>query len=42
MVSVPSLHPGLLAACHPWDPKEFKSKLIQMQGAWAFEGEGRC
>jgi hypothetical protein len=32
MVSVPSLHPGLLAACHPWSPADFKRKLINMQG----------
>lgn len=33
MVSVPSLHPGLLAACHPWDPSAYKAKLARMQGA---------
>lgn len=31
MVSVPSLHPGLLAACHPWDPATFKSRLMELQ-----------
>ncbi|GBF98468.1 long-chain-alcohol oxidase-like [Raphidocelis subcapitata] len=31
MVSVPSLHPGLMAACHPWNPLEFKNQLIRMQ-----------
>ncbi|KAI8471477.1 MAG: hypothetical protein J3K34DRAFT_520556 [Monoraphidium minutum] len=31
MVSVPSLHPGLLAACYPWDPATIKRELITMQ-----------
>lgn len=34
MVSVPSLHPGLMAACHPWNPHEIKDKLFRMQGGW--------
>lgn len=32
MVSVPSLHPGLLAAVHPWDPSDYKRKLARVQG----------
>jgi hypothetical protein len=32
MLSVPSLHLGLLAACHPWSPTGYKEKLMNMQG----------
>jgi hypothetical protein len=34
MVSVPSLHPGLLAACYPWHPTKYKGNIANMQSGW--------
>lgn len=40
MVSVPSLHMGFLAACYPWSPDKYKTKLTEIQGerGWGFRG----